>query len=561
MSTGGRVFPSVTGGGLSRGAEAFVAGRARRRAEALQDRQISNSERITSLNAFTTLVPFLEVGTRLGDTDRATQELFAQAFEVDPAEFQNLDLNKETVDTLVDRLTLEGFTGLTNEEIASTEVVRARQGLEPIQEVADVTRDRASLTIEAFKRIRNEPARLDDFVARVEGLDPITVVFPGDRPDMTFDRVEAASLYVSLLRDQDVATARFDALGAEQRKEVIDEIRDAVRQREFEVGSTAVSNVLDIYDSAIDARDGTIIDRFLASNVTEGEKLAMQVVAGSIAFGDEFLFEGFPPELRKLMQTSAIVEALQDADPEQVQELTDQLRESEFGSFKEGPFGFGRPRFQLSSTTVAEEAGGGIDPAAASLEVQTLGVMDVLGQELPEGQTEEQRRARLVTQVGEAVVVAAEGRNAEADAEDPPEAEAALSAAQSQIVTSQQRQLVLLQARRASVIERTRGTPDETNPIGPTQFAIRSIDARIATLEREIAIDSTALPFEKVGTDEVPKGGLDPAAMPQSVRNKVTRLNTMLRRIESSQGQSFVRGLESAVANLIREIRADVGTR
>jgi hypothetical protein len=265
------------------------------------------------------------------------------------------------------------------------------------------------------------------------------------------------------------------------------------------------------------------------------------------------------------MQVSAVVEAIQDADPEQVQELVDQLRESEFGSFKEGPFGFGRPRFQLSTTptTGGGTGGGGIDPSAASIEIQTRGVIDVLGQPLPEGQTEEQRRARLVTQVGEAVVVAAEGRKAEEDAEVVEEDQPALSEAQGQIVASQQRQLILLQARRASVIEsaQRRRPGDVDSPIGPTQFAVRSIDNRIAQLETAIAIDSTVLPFEKEGTDEVPKGGLDPAAMPQSVRNMVTRLNTMLRRIERSNDANVIRGFTAAVANLIREIRAAVGTR
>jgi hypothetical protein len=168
----------------------------------------------------------------------------------------------------------------------------------------------------------------------------------------------------------------------------------------------------------------------------------------------------------------------------------------------------------------------------------------------------------LVTQVGESAVAAAEGRKAEEDAEEPPIEEASLSEAQGQIVSSQQRQLVLLKARRASVLERdTRNRPgDVNNPLGPTQFALRTLDARIETLERNMAIDSTALPFEKEGTDDVPKGGLDPAALPQSARNMVTRLNTMLRRIERSNDPNVIRGLTTAVNNLIREIRAAVGT-
>ncbi len=521
MSSGGRVFPSITGGGLSRGAEAFVASRERARQLALQKRQLSNQERITALNAFTTLVPFLATGTTLGDTDPATQALFGQAFEVDPLEFLDLDLNKETVDTFVDKITLEGFQDLTPEELASNEVIRANQGLTPIQEVADVTRDEAAMRIEAFRRIQNDPARLDDFVARVEGLDPITVVFPGTRPDMTFERVEAATLFVSMLRDQNAEDARFGNLEDARRSEIIDQIRDAVRQREFEVGAPAVSRVLDIYDSAIEAQDGSIIDAFLASGATEGEKLAMDVVRGSMAFGDEFLFEGFPPEMRKLMQVAAVVESIQKADPKAVADLVDQLAPIIFGSFKRGPFNFGRPEFILAPTGAVDIGGGRggtIDPRAASLEVQILGVIDVLGQELPEGQTADERRDILIGQVGLDAVVAAEGRRAEAEVDEVPPVTPERSAVQQQVIDSQQRQINSLNRLLSE------STSEEVK---------RNLGRRIKRLEAEIAIDSTTLPIEREGTDEIPAGGIDPANMPASLRARVLQLNSLIRRRES----------------------------
>jgi len=467
-------------------------------------------------------VPFLATGTTLGDTDPATQALFGQAFEVDPLEFLDLDLNKETVDTFVDKITLEGFQDLTPEELASNEVIRANQGLTPIQEVADVTRDEAAMRIEAFRRIQNDPARLDDFVARVEGLDPITVVFPGTRPDMTFERVEAATLFVSMLRDQNAEDARFGNLEDARRSEIIDQIRDAVRQREFEVGAPAVSRVLDIYDSAIEAQDGSIIDAFLASGATEGEKLAMDVVRGSMAFGDEFLFEGFPPEMRKLMQVAAVVESIQKADPKAVADLVDQLAPIIFGSFKRGPFNFGRPEFQLAPTGAVDIGGGGgggtIDPRAASLEVQILGVIDVLGQELPEGQTADERRTILVGQVSEASVVAAEGRRAEAEADIVPTVTPDRSAVQQQIVDSQQRQITSLERLLSNATE---------------EQVKRNIGRRIKRLEAEMAIDSTVLPIENIGTDEIPAGGIDPANMPASLRARVLQLNSLIRRRDS----------------------------
>lgn len=552
MSTGGRVFPSVTGGGLARGAEAFVTGRARRRAEALQERQLSNSERITDLNAFTRLVPFLEIGTTLGDTDQATQNLFSRAFAVDAAEFQTLDLNKETIDSLVERVILDGFADITPEDARRTEVVRANQGLEPIIEVANLNRDRATMGIEGLRRIRNDPFRYDDFIARLEGLDPITIEFPDGRGPQTFDRVEAATLYVSMLRDQDVATARFGTLATERRAEIIDQIRDAVRQREFEVGAPAVSRILDIYDQAIEARDGSIIDAFLASGATQGEKLAMEVVRGSMAFGDEFLFEGFPPEMRRLMQVAAVVEAIQDADPEAVQDLVDQLPEALFGSFKEGPFGFGRPEFQLTEldpTGVTRAIGGGagtIDPATVSQEVQIQGVMDVLGQELPEGQTAGQRRAIMVGQVGIENVVAGETRFAEAAVEITEETvtdQPTRSVEQQRIVDSQRRQITSLQ----------RMLDTSTEP-----RVQRTLGRRIARLEAELAIDQTVLPIEREGTDEIPAGGIDPANVPASLRARVLQLNTLIRRrdnlVEGSPRlrQTFDPLIERALTTLRR---------
>ncbi len=543
MSTGGRVFPSVTGGGLARGAEAFVTGRARRRAEALQERQISNTERITDLNAFTRLVPFFEVGTTLGDTDQATQNLFSRAFAVDAGEFQTLDLNRETIDSLVERVILDGFADISPEDARRTEVVRANQGLEPIIEVANLNRDRAKMGIEGLKRIREDPFRYDDFIARLEGLDPITIEFPDGRGPQTFDRVEAATLYVSMLRDQDVATARFGSLADERRSEIIDQIRDAVRQREFEVGAPAVSRILDIYDQAIEARDGSVIDAFLASGATQGEKLAMEVVRGSMAFGDEFLFEGFPPEMRRLMQVAAVVEAIQDADPEAVQDLVDQLPEALFGSFNEGPFGFGRPEFQLTEldpTGVTRGVGGAgtVDPATVSQEVQIQGVFDVLGQELPEGQTAGQRRAIMVSQVGIENVVAAETRFAEAAAgvtEETVTDQPTRSVEQQRVVDSARRQITSL--------ERMLSTATEPR-------VQRTLGRRIARLEAELAIDATVLPIEREGTDEIPAGGIDPANMPASLRARVLQLNTLIRRKETL---SETAGAEQRVFNPLIE--------
>ena len=82
MSTGGRVFPSVTGGGLTRAATAIFDAQQAKRARALQERQISISEQSLALQQFGQLQSFLDPNTTIGDLLPSQLALFQRAHGV-----------------------------------------------------------------------------------------------------------------------------------------------------------------------------------------------------------------------------------------------------------------------------------------------------------------------------------------------------------------------------------------------------------------------------------------------------------------------------------------------
>lgn len=569
MSTGGRVFPSVTGGGLARGTGAIVDAIARRRQEALQIRQIENSERITSLNAITQLLPHLPEGTTLGDLDPASQQMFGDAMGIDPSEpiFQAAELNRETVASMADKITVQRLGTLSPDELAQDEAIRAALGLNPIQAAVDVVRTQSEMILQALDTIFKDPARMIDFVKRQEGLDPITLEFP-DGTTKSFDRGLAAQLYVTMLRDQDADDFRFKNMDAQIKQDSINQIIEQVALREVAIAAPAVQRAMDVYDRALEASDYGIIAAFMANpGIGTGDKLAMEVLDRGMLFGEAHAFRNLPESIVQLRDIATLVIELQKADPEELQTLVDELDPATFGRFTESFFfRIGAPKFRPPPEELGTRTRAEADAAAAEaagrpvLEARDAGV--ALEPTVEEQiQTvllllDEMDRDSLVARTSEEVVVQAEARrdgviDPDADPGDAVEPDdtgvlTTLSADQQAVVGVQQNDLAELE----------RLFAEATNPRNRS-----SLNARIGRLRSDIALNSTVLPIQtedvvRDGQVTIPAGGIDPANMPATARTAVLQLNILIRRRANiTRGRAQEEALEFSIARQKTRLR------
>lgn len=568
MSTGGRVFPSVTGGGLARGTGAVVDAIARRRQEALQLRQIDNSERITSLNAITTLLPHLPRGTTLADLDPAAQKMFGDAMGIDPNDpiFQAAELNEVTVRSFVDQVTLNQLQGLSQEDLARNEVVRANQGLNPLQEEVDLARKQSTMLLEAAEFIFNNPDRKQDFIDRQQGLDPITLELP-DGTTKSFDRGLAAQLYVTMLRDQKADDFRFESMNDATKQASIQQVIDQVALREVAIAAPAVVRAMATYDRALEAGDYSIIEAFRTNpGIPIGDKLAMEVLDEGLLFGQAFADRDLPESFLRLRNLAEFVKKMQEADPEELQKLVDELDPATFGTFTESFFfRIGAPRFRPVADEPGTRTRAEADAAAAvaagrpqlerrdgsvalepTVQEQINAVVEMLeGNQLS--------REDLVTRTSEEVVAQAEAQIEAGGPVEPVEPTGpVLREDQEAVVELEQRDLAELRRQfdqQMAIRETAAGNP----------AALSSLRSRIGRLENQIKIDSTALPFATEvipGTPNIPIGGIDPANMPASARTATLQLNTLVRRRAlAMRGPGSVAALEMAIKRQERRLR------
>lgn len=557
----GRTLPSITGGGLSRAAAAIFEGKLAARELAQRDRQLNIQDSQHSLAQITALIPFLEEGTRLGDLDEATQIQFGRGFGVDPAEFQEVELNEQTLTSFIETLTLDRVKDLSPEEAARDEFLRALAGVEPIAAVSDLERGVADIQIEGLAEMIADPARKLEFQQRFQGLDPITITIPSTGVTIDFDRAAEAQLYVTMLGQETSADYAFDELTAERRDEAVKNIQDQLKERQFLIGAPAVVRLFGIYDQAIalEKEEGfgqgqLLLDQFQASGASEGEKLAMNLIAGAIPFGDQFLLGNLPSSLVRGAALADLIVRIEAADPDQLSGLLDQLPEAYGRIIREGPFsflGFGQPIFNVpeSEGGPAASVGTGAPPPPISPLTRDESI------QATRENLSTMSREELVERMTEEIVVAAEALGEIEQGVIPPPVEppeptltgeeltaaaaragvhAPTQAADTAVVlSSEQRQLDrLIQLRQNS-----------SNP--------EAIDQRIVFLRQEIAIQQATVPFGEEGKILVD-------SVPASVRAAATRYNSiqdLLNRATSGAGRrARVRALEP----LLREIKTAI---
>ena len=299
------VIPSAAGAGITRAAAAiFDAIQAEKNRE-VQRSRISIEDRSAKLRQFTTLAGMLDEGTTLGDLGQGGMDLFSDAFQIPSEGLESLDLSRQTLSTAMNAALLDMFEEGGEEALQGllTPAMRAMLQLEPDVDVAAERGLTARMRVQSLNTILSDPVMRREHVLRTLGQNPIRIRFPGDDQEFEFDSPTAANIYASFKAAQDEGKTTIALQESEQRNALIKEIQDAVEAGgQFVVSSPAIiGRIFPVFNQAIEqGSDDPILD-FLASDASEGEKIAMKFLTGSSEIGTRAALVGLPRPVQQYM--------------------------------------------------------------------------------------------------------------------------------------------------------------------------------------------------------------------------------------------------------------------
>lgn len=537
MSSGGRVFPSITGGGLTRAGEAIFEAALARSQRDLQERQLSVQERAGALNQFVTLANFLPVGARLGSLGTAGMDLFTRAFGMPADGLEDLDLNPETLETAINAAGTRLLDADPNLLLPS---VRARLGLEPDADVAATRGLEARLQFEALTSITNDPALKSEFVSRALGREPVTLTIPGrdGRPARTisFDSTTAANIYAQFLLAQDRESFELSIREGDDSAGLVEEIQEAVRQggTGFNVSSTAIlGRVIPTYNQAVQAGDLSILESFL-DTASEGESLAMQYLVGSIKAGETTFLEQLREQAPQLANFVEISNAIREGiGPEAAAEIMPGITEALGGMAGT----LRNPLFGGLEFTFGGDVGGTAATQAGTLPGFGNVPREILIQTAQELFNEGTKtREELTAVLGADVVNAALGTEAGQAATTPPAETRAAPAVQvpaggfdpEAVPQSVRRQAIQLNT---LLRNRDRGITGR-GATASIERLTRQIREAVNLPDAEFALETVQL---REARGNLPVGGIDPGDVPPEVRGEVEKLNGLITRRARTQ--------------------------
>lgn len=559
----GRTIPSILGGGLERGTRAILDAVLERERRELQERQITAAERNQAINQLTTLAGLVRPGTTLNDLGDSVMDLFGRALDIDPSGLGDLELSPRTIQTALEE---KGLELIDEDAFPTLEAIRAAAGLTPSEVVAGAEESEARLRSFTIGQILSNPEFAREAVERQLGRTPIDLRIPGigDQPDqiIPFDSETAARLYAGFLQAREEFGFRLRLDQDDPIQMLIEETQKAVRDHPQgqSISTPAVRRVFRVYNDAIAQGAPEKIQEFLESNVTQGEKLAMEFLVGSIQAGEQ----AFINELRELSPDLAFFynmaqltrEAFGVEDAQEIMELAGQALGPGVGGRLVDPFGprmLGRgPRIEV---TPREGAGGDAPPGGGSLmgfvdpALLEEGAFNLLRQGIP--------RQALVRDLGAEAVEAAEARIAAGDTGQgrvsisPDEAARLVHEGQQADVPeggidpSTVPQELLPDVQRLNTFLERRARMSEGADT-------RALDSVISRLRRSV---EERIAFEAVEIPRTVEGLVDLDEIPPAARDFALRLNTVIRTRERATGSVAQQGLDSQIRLLERRIK------
>ena len=416
----GRVFPSATGGGLSRGTGAFLQTLITKREMELRERQLSQvdrqlsqrdrqlkfNEEVQALESLLKMAPHLPRGVPLSEIpglqDLAQEALPGVDFS-DPMIGQ-ITLNERTFDTVLKDLaegrldeiagTPEGnalidrFTNqLTTGRGISTEVIEAGE--------TGALMD-AELYANSFEALKEDPEAWSSVMKVRLGLQqPVTFTDPMTGKDWNFETAQGAALTEDLMKHWSMLDLQWQSLGAKDQLDWAKELMTQMEQFDEAVGRPTAIQIIRSWNTQTQGEqsgkvgegEGPWYDLY-TSYVDTGDVgaiKAMQVFVGSLNFGEqtlEELIESNPVGFQAAVfghVSGQVADAIGKEKPDQVLSLTRDILgslESEFGVTLEKKWG---RKFQLRFSNSPSNRFPGTSPGPVQIDPSGIGVSPTTG--------------------------------------------------------------------------------------------------------------------------------------------------------------------------------------
>lgn len=337
MGTGGRTIPSGAGGGIARAGEAIARAIELKRSRALISRRLDIDEQVAAVTQYTTLSDLLPIGTTLGDLGPSGMELFEKAFGVPGEGLESLEMNEQTTETLLNSLSVDFLESDEGKNLILPSI-RSRLRLEPNAAVDELRTQEAELRSGALTNILNDPGLMGDFQANLAGQDPVRLRIPGVPGEISFDSPTAANIYAQFLLARERFSFELNLDDAEALSGLIDEIQKAVSESGQSISSPAIQGrIFPLYQRAVQSGETAEVVAFLNSEtVSQGEKLALEFMLGSIGKGENVVLNNLPPQMRNFLVIGQTIRDIlgPEAAAEILPSITEALDPQQFGIFR-----------------------------------------------------------------------------------------------------------------------------------------------------------------------------------------------------------------------------------
>ncbi len=416
----GRVFPSATGGGLSRGTGAFLQTLITKRELELrerqlsqvdrqlsqQDRQLKFNEEVQALESLFKMIPHLPRGVPISELS-GLQDLIQKglpSLDIADPMIGQITLNERTFDTVIKDLaearldeisgTPEGnalidrFTNqLTTGRGISTEALEAGE--------AEVLMD-AELYANSFEALKEDPEAWGAVMKVRLGLQqPVMFTDPATGKDWSFETAQGAALTEDLMKHWSMLEFQWTSLGSKDQLDLARELMTQMEQFEEAIGRPTALQIIRSWNTqtqgeqagSLTQGEGSWYDLY-TSYVDSGDIgaiRAMQVFTGSAFFGEqtlEELIESNPVGFQAAVfghVSGQVADAIGKEKPDQVLSLTRDILnslESEFGVTLEKKFG---RKFKLQFNNSPSSRFPGTSPGPTPIDPSGLGASPTKG--------------------------------------------------------------------------------------------------------------------------------------------------------------------------------------
>jgi hypothetical protein len=372
----------------------------------MAETQLREGQRASALQRVLSFAPFIQPGKTIAEVPELHESmatLWPEFDPADPAGFGGIELNPQTLDTVLRPMAIAKFQEMSPEDqarIVERRVNREVLGIPASGAQLTAEDARSNIFLQSWETLRRDPVALEGIMRQTVGLQqPIRVNYQGRT--LTWDSAEAANISVRLMLHQDEMNARQTQLDSQSKLDLAGELMEQMEKAGAPISRPAAMQVVSAYSQRAQLyNDGKLTVEndplgLLVQSDNPDLSAAAQFFIGAGQIGERSLeqyLQAAGPAGQQIGMGIKVSTALKDSGiPAEnmtatLESVLDILNTSDPTTFPRFESGFwGGERFQITAPTAADvqglntspadSAGGSADPNA--LVVQTI--KDVVG--------------------------------------------------------------------------------------------------------------------------------------------------------------------------------------